>query len=483
MKELLLFVVLLFIAGCSAPKEPAAAEIREVDSLLELSNQHNRTIDPETSLRYSLEALEPAKSVDYRRGMARAYCLIGNALYNTGNYDKSMEYISLGEEYADGDVQMLSEFIRVRARIYAYLGLHEKAKSEFLKGLSYIKQIKKHDDRKFLTALAYENLGHLYAMTNHPDSSLLYIQKNMEMLNTMDEAFVYSILINSFTTIGEFYTKEQKYDSAGIYFDKSIQLADKYDYPYLSRTSTYQGEMYVQKNEIDSALCYYFKALDNLEKTGLKGEYPGLYGKISNAYSSLGDATAAREYENKKLLLEGQLNEEKLKSAKKVLTLLTNVEKQRERKRAKLFVILGVSISFLLAAIASVWFLAKQNKAKYTRGKEQEMEILKVRMNESLAEIIELAKKNDPTFMIRFQQVYPGFTPALQAVNPKMQLSELHLCTLIYLQFTTKEIADCMCRSVRTIQNRKNSLRKKLGIVSDIDINVWLHDLFVKSSI
>ncbi|SFK45721.1 LuxR C-terminal-related transcriptional regulator [Proteiniphilum acetatigenes] len=486
MKGVILFAAtLLAIAGCSSPKDPPATEVRKVDSLLELSYQSNRAINPEASLRYALEALDPAKSVGYRKGIARVYYLISNALYNTGSYNKSLEYILLGEEYADGDAQILSDFIRIRARIYTYMGLYESAKKEFLKGLSYIKEIKQRERREFLTALTYENLSHFYAVTDRPDSSLLYVQKNMKILNELDEDFVYTSLINSFTTIGKFYVAEQKYDSAGIYFDKAIQLAEKYTFSYHSRTWAYRGDMHFQKNEVDSALYYYFKALDNLEETGLKGEYKELYGKISNAYSSQGDTTAAHEYENKKLLIEGQLNEEKLKSTQKVLTLLTNEEKTQMQKRY--FIILRVIIPLFLLLIIFTWWFVRQYKVKYIRKEAHEMEIykireqetekLKIRLNKSLDEIIELVKKNDPTFMIKFQEAYPRFTTSLLAINPKIQPSELHLCALIYLQFTTKEIADSMYRSVKTIQNRKNSLRKKLDIPSDIDIAIWLNEV------
>lgn len=484
-RVILLAVILLALIGCSSPKGPSAAEVSKVDSLLELSSQSNLAIDPNASLQYALEALEPAKSAGYRYGIARVYYLISNALHNMGNYNKSMEYTLLSEEYVDGDAQILSDLARIRARIYANMGLYENAEKEFLKGLFYIKQIEQDQRRRFLTALAYENLSHLYDLTDRPDSARLYLQKNMEILSVLDESIAYSSLINSLTSTGRQHSLTQDYDSATIYFEKSMQLAEKHDYPYHSRTYRYIGDMYFRKNEVDSALCNYLKALDNLEQTGLKVEYPDLYEKVSKAYSSLGDSITAREYENKRLLILNQLNEEKIKSTQKVLSLLTHEERALVRQRY--FTILGVLIPLLLVIIVFIWWLFKQSKAKYSlkeaqgmeihKIREQEIEILRLRLNESLDEIIELAKKNDPAFMIRFQETYPGFTAALLTINPKLQPSELHLCALIYLQFTTKEIANCMVRSVRTIQNRKNSLRKKLDITSDIDIAIWLNEI------
>ena len=486
MKVIKLFAILLLsIIGCTSQKDSSADEVHKVDSLLELSAQSNITIDPNASLQYALEAIEPAKSAGYRYGMARVYYLVSNALYNTGSYNKSMEYTLLSEEYADRDAQLLSDLTRIRGRIYANMGLFENAEKEFLKGLSYIKQIEQEQRRAFLAALAYENLSHLYNMTDRPDSSRLYLQKNIEILNTIDEGLAYSSLINSLTYIVRLHYIVQNYDSALVYFEKSIQLAKKHEYPYLSRTYRYRGDMYSQKNEVDSALSNYLKALDNLEQTGLKAEYPDLLEKASNAYYTLGDSISADEYQKKMLVIQSELNDEKIKSTQKVLFLLTHEE--RAQVRQKYIIFLVILIPLILIIIAYTWWLIRRNKVKYSvkeaqeielqKRREEEMTMLRLRLNESLAEIVELAKKNDYTFMVRFQEAYPSFTAALLDINPKMQPSELHLCALIYLQFTTKEIADCLVRSMKTIQNRKNSLRKKLGIDSNIDIAIWLNEI------
>ena len=95
-------------------------------------------------------------------------------------------------------------------------------------------------------------------------------------------------------------------------------------------------------------------------------------------------------------------------------------------------------------------------------------------MNENFNEIITLAKENHPNFYTRFIEVYPDFQNKLLSINNNLQTSELVLLAYIYLNFTTKEIADFTFKSPKTIQNRKHLLRKKLGVSSSEDISVWL---------
>lgn len=493
MKGIPLFTIALFlIASYPKPKNPSAGNRQEVDSLLDLSYECRSSLDTENSLSYSLEALELAQSAGYRKGIAESCFFIAQALFDTEKYNTAVEYIVRGEKYVDGDAKLKSEFIRVKARIYSNLGLYDKAKKEFLHGLSYVKRIKQQEQRQFLEALAYENLAHLYRITDRPDSSFYYIQKKIGILDTMDESFVYTILINTYTSIGKLHADEMRCDSADAYFVKAIALADKYNFRYRSWIYTCQGDMYLNTENPDSALHYYSMALENLGETGLKAEYPALYEKVANIYLSLNDTITARKYKNAREVIEKEFNDEKLKASNNILNILINREIKFKLTQRKVSRILIAVIALLWIVIMFTFFFIKHKKAKYwqeqekvkeqeqvkekVKEQEQEMQALKIKVNESFAEIVELAKKNDPTFMVRFQEVYSEFTPTMAAY--KLQLSELHLLALIYLQFTSKEIADCTYRSIRTVQNRKYRLRKKLGISTDENINVWLNEIF-----
>ncbi|WP_299181717.1 LuxR C-terminal-related transcriptional regulator [uncultured Chryseobacterium sp.] len=92
-------------------------------------------------------------------------------------------------------------------------------------------------------------------------------------------------------------------------------------------------------------------------------------------------------------------------------------------------------------------------------------------------EILTLAKKNSPRLVNKFRLVYPEFFEKIIAIQPNLKNSELIFCVYLKLNLTTKEIATYMYVTPKAIQNRKNRLRKKLNIASDVDIYQWFNDL------
>ncbi|MNE39864.1 hypothetical protein D3C81_1268960 [compost metagenome] len=52
---------------------------------------------------------------------------------------------------------------------------------------------------------------------------------------------------------------------------------------------------------------------------------------------------------------------------------------------------------------------------------------------------------------------------------------------MTFLNFSTKNIAQYTFVTVRAVQVRKNRLRKKLNIASDIDFNNWMREQIQRS--
>ncbi len=92
-------------------------------------------------------------------------------------------------------------------------------------------------------------------------------------------------------------------------------------------------------------------------------------------------------------------------------------------------------------------------------------------------EILTLAKENSPRLLNKFRLVDPDFFNKLSAIQPNLKNSELIFCIYLKLNLTTKEIATYTYVTPKAIQNRKNRLRKKLSIASDLDIYKWFNEL------
>lgn len=69
-------------------------------------------------------------------------------------------------------------------------------------------------------------------------------------------------------------------------------------------------------------------------------------------------------------------------------------------------------------------------------------------------------------FEHRFNELNQGFITRLSSHYPTLSPSEVRLCAMLRLQMSTKDIAELIQRSTRTIENTRNSVRKKMGLSS-----------------
>lgn len=148
----------------------------------------------------------------------------------------------------------------------------------------------------------------------------------------------------------------------------------------------------------------------------------------------------------------------------------------------------------LLFAVLLIVFIVQLNKAEVLLRNETEQSAMeaqeridglmkKIESNElshspskmeALKEIVQLAVNNNPAFLIKFNEFDPEFSQKLLKIAPHLVASEIELCILLRLNFETKEIARYTKASVRAIESKKYRVRKKLGIPSDKDINIWM---------
>lgn len=90
-----------------------------------------------------------------------------------------------------------------------------------------------------------------------------------------------------------------------------------------------------------------------------------------------------------------------------------------------------------------------------------------------LQDFISKSKKNNDGFMTEFNYFYPNFIEHLLAINAKLITSELEVCAMLKLNFSTKEIAFSTNSTIAAINRKKNRIRKKLMISSTEDLAVW----------
>jgi DNA-binding CsgD family transcriptional regulator/tetratricopeptide (TPR) repeat protein len=85
--------------------------------------------------------------------------------------------------------------------------------------------------------------------------------------------------------------------------------------------------------------------------------------------------------------------------------------------------------------------------------------------------------KNWEEFETRFEKVHDSFYTKLRSVCPSLSPTEIKICALLRLNLSTKDIATLTSRSVRTIENTRQNIRKKLSLDTDTNLVNYLYDI------
>lgn len=173
---------------------------------------------------------------------------------------------------------------------------------------------------------------------------------------------------------------------------------------------------------------------------------------------------------------------------------LNSEEVVEEREKSKLaYLILSIAGVLILGSIYYYRRLRNRIVNKILDKNDmiqlKEVEISKLeeknielenQINDAFEEVILLAKENSPNFLKRFEEVYPEFFTKLNQIEPKLLNTEKRFCGYLFLQFSTKDIANYTFVTVKAVQHSKYRLRKKLAIPSDCDIITWIDENALK---
>ena len=83
-------------------------------------------------------------------------------------------------------------------------------------------------------------------------------------------------------------------------------------------------------------------------------------------------------------------------------------------------------------------------------------------------------KKNWEQFAVHFDKVHSDFLVSLKNQHPNLTPGELKLCAYLRLNLSSKEIAQIMNITIKSVELGRYRLRKKLQIQPDINLNNFL---------
>lgn len=143
---------------------------------------------------------------------------------------------------------------------------------------------------------------------------------------------------------------------------------------------------------------------------------------------------------------------------------------------AVILIVIIILIVLIIRAKAQIKKSQKELEKKEKRLLEiqKKSALLKKKIDNISDELTHLVETNDSSFQTKFQEVYPTFIHNLLQKYPKLNNGELIFCEMLFLNFSSKQIAEYTHVKHRSIQTRKNRLRKKMKLDQEVNLYHYL---------
>ena len=444
-----------------------------------------------------------------------------NPLYMASAYaymatiQAEMGYDSLTIDYYNRAIKSyrkLEDSTEHLAKAYADLGVSYKKEKKYDSALFCYRRSKELALAAGLNQLVAQNLmnrANIYEIQQRYDKALESYNRSLEL--SQEENLPYGIFLN-YANLGDFYMNRDKLDTAIHLLNKSLMIGERYHFNTL--VDLYQSlyEAHKKRKNMTLALHFHEKMAamrDSLTQAQNRREIMELQTRYGTQKKEAKIHQLQKEQQREKLMRAYLLIalgvvvvlsllivlwiRNKRNAAKKESLLLEkenqqhkdqqeklNLEKQLQEETAERYRLdLEKKEQELVYQTLKQANIARVNQSvkeklgpfatRLARKKDQE------EFSRALQEIIHEVNR-DPLsdFEQMFMQMHDGFYEKLLEVNPTFSRSELQMCALLRMNLPSKEMAALLNLAISTIDQRRHSIRNKLGLESNQSLISYL---------
>jgi len=406
---------------------------------------------------------------------------LGKTYIAIKEYDKAKKDLELGLKYASEN-----NFIGAEAIFYNALGILEDSRGNTAKAISNFEEflrISKERDDTLSEIYAYVNLGEIYLIIDLLDSAHHYIQLadnlNKYVQNNQAKASI-------FGNYGGLAYKKQNYEKSIALINKSLKISFDNNFSEFITDNYY-------------SLIENYKALHNIDKA------MEIYDSLDHYKDSIHNINDARKY----AAIHSQNSiDEKEAQAK--------LWEQRFKNR-NIILILSIALTVVFIVLLIILYkVYNSNRIQFRNDRKNFSDTIDEKNRELVTRIItesqhssfmesinqsinEISKhksidevknslhslksniavkeqinNNWDSFKIQFKQVHPNFFNSLVQKQANLTQNELRMCAYIKMNMSTKEIANILNISDRSIQTNRYRLKKKLNLSPQTDLITYI---------
>ncbi len=275
--------------------------IEQIDSLnsLSVSNLEN---EPFESLKFANEALSLSIKNEYTRGNAEANFNLGEAYYETNQYENALNHFML----ADSLFKLLNDE-KSESKSLLNIGVVYDILSQYNNALKFYKAANKKainiGDNQ-LTAESFLKIGSTYRIQGFYDIAL---ENSLTALSIFEQINDNEGIQKAFIQLGIFYRVSNELGKAKKYFEKTFQQAEQNnDLKSEGIVLGYLGLIELDQQNFDEALDYFQQSLDIRIKIKDKEGIAISYNNLGKVYLNLEQYEKSRDYFIKALLVRNE---------------------------------------------------------------------------------------------------------------------------------------------------------------------------------
>ncbi len=441
----------------------------------DLSRLHRSMDQHELALRYINEAIRIQNEDGDKQRLMHSYNVLGNALLNLKQREQAAEAYELSQVYARelGNEEMTVLIYSNLSSIWCTMeDGFEKTRHYFELGIGGARE----SGDNALEAVLLTNMGQAWLTAGNPGRALELFHEAMELIYPLNDSYKEMDVSHR---MGKAHRELGDHEKARLAQQRSLEISTARQSP------GYQSKALLEMAALDSLESNYVCFARNyVEGIALRDSF---WNRENS--SRIAELQIVHETEQKALEIE-QLK-----------------QRQRVRQLRMMIVIAGSGLVFMLLLIAILYVSRHQKliRHKYVMRHLRVEAELEANRRELTGKALSLAKsdqlltklKNDLQTMLiktdggscedirsalcmlqskdnsrqlwaefetRFNELNEGFITRLSSRHPCLSPSEIRLCAMLRLHLSTKDIAEMIKRSTRTIEHTRTSIRKKMKL-------------------
>ncbi len=402
----------------------------EGDKLILLKKIAEEEPNPDKRLEYSELLIKEATTDSLFGYLHSGYLQKGNALYQSGNYDKALESYFVSIAYAkrlEGYHYEGSVTIAV-ANIYSELGNAANAQLYYSQGIEILR---KAEDKTAL-ASALLNAGDEAFNAKEYETALRYFDEAELLFKKIGYGIGIAYTLGN---VGLVYAEQNKDVLAEQNINEAINMLEALeDYYGISIYLNYMSDIYVRRNDLPTALSYAKRSLNLSTQYGLKNQISDANLKLSELYEAQGDPASSFKHFKDYIVYRDSVKN--IETVERMADQRTNFEvakkqieidlSEQKRKNQRILVTSTMIALFLIGLLAiglfkRVKFIRKTNKIIELERDKSDQLLLNILPAETAEELKQngkvTAKKYDSTTVLFTD--FKGFTSYSEDLSPE----------------------------------------------------------------